>query len=140
MQTQRTFIRSCAIALLVLLLQSSAFAADWTPQSYTKEETLAMRTTGPEEGAYWFPVWLVVLNNQVYVRLGSRAASRIQKNTTAPYIGVKIAGQEFDRIKVEEAPDMVEAVAKAIADKYWSDLFIRWFPHPLTLRLIPESR
>ena len=29
-------------------------------------------------------------------------------------------------------------VAAAMADKYWSDIFIRWFPHPLTLRLVPD--
>jgi hypothetical protein len=138
MQTQRPVICLCIAVLLVLSLKVPATAAEWNPQSYANEETLDIRTTGPEEGAYWFPVWPVVIDGKVYVRLGSRAVERIKKNTTAPYIGVKVAGQEFDRIKTEEAPEMVEAVAKAIADKYWSDLFIRWFPHPLTLRLVPE--
>jgi hypothetical protein len=30
---------------------------------------------------------------------------------------------------------MAEKVAAAIAQKYWSDVVIRWFPHPLTVRL-----
>lgn len=115
-------------------------AADWKPQAFAQEETLLMRTIGPEEGEYWFPVWLVVIDDQVYVRLGSRAADRVQKNKTAPQLAIKIADQQFDQVKGEEAPEMVEAVAAAMAEKYWSDIFIRFFPHPLTLRLIPEEK
>lgn len=123
----------------VLLTSSLGTAAEWNPLGFTKEETLDIRTVGPEEGAYWFPVWLVVIDEQVYIRLGSRAAERVKKNTTAPYLGIKLAGQQFDRVKAEEAPEMADAVAEAMAGKYWSDLFIRFFPHPLTLRLIPEE-
>jgi hypothetical protein len=25
-----------------------------------------------------------------------------------------------------------------MAEKYWSDLFIRFIPHPLTMRLVPD--
>ena len=32
---------------------------------------------------------------------------------------------------------MAERVAAAMADKYWSDIFVRFFAHPLTLRLKP---
>jgi len=138
MKAQSFLACLCATTLLVLSLKSPTIAAEWNPRSYATEDTLEILTVGSEEGAHWFPVWLVVLDDQVYVRLGSRAATRIQKNTTAPYIGVKVAGQQFDRIKTEEAPDRAEAVAKAIADKYWSDLFVHFFPHPLTLRLVPE--
>jgi hypothetical protein len=115
-------------------------ASGWNPQAFAKEETLEVRTVGPKEGEYWFPVWLVVIDEQVYVRLGTRAADRIKKNSTAPQISVKIAGQQFDQVKTEEASNMVESVAAAMADKYRSDLFIRFFPHPLTLRLIPEEK
>lgn len=127
-------------AVLLLPHRLTAGAEEWNPQAFTKEETLEIRTAGTEEGEYWFPVWLVVIDEQVYVRLGSRAAERVKDNTTAPYLGIKIAGQQFDRVKGEEAPEMAEPVAKAMADKYWSDLFIRFFSHPLTLRLIPEER
>jgi hypothetical protein len=115
-------------------------ASEWNPQTFAKEETLEVRTVGTEEGEYRFPVWLVVIDEHVYVRLGTRAAERVQKNTTTPFIGVKIAGQQFDQVKAEEAPEMADPVAKAMAGKYWSDLFIRFFPHPLTLRLIPEEK
>ena len=33
---------------------------------------------------------------------------------------------------------MAEKVAAAMGDKYWSDVFVRFFSHPLTLRLAPE--
>jgi hypothetical protein len=125
---------------MVLFCQAVGRAAEWNPSAFAKEETLEMRTTAPEEGAYWFPVWLVVIDDQVYVRLGTRAADRIKTNTTAPHIAVKIAGQQFDQVKTEEATDMAEPVAAAIADKYWSDLFVRFLPHPLTLRLILEEK
>jgi hypothetical protein len=82
-------------------------------------------------------VWVVVIDDQVYVRLGSRAAGRIEKNPTA-YVGVRILGQQFERVRAVAAPDYAERVAKAMAAKYWSDLIIRHFSHPLTLRLVSE--
>ena len=60
----------------------------------------------------------MVIDGQVYIRLGSRAAGRMTKNTTAPIVKLRIAGQEFDRVKAEAAPDMVEPVAKAMGEKY----------------------
>jgi hypothetical protein len=132
----------CSAFCVGVLLSSRSWgnAAEWNPQAFAKEETLSMRTIGPEEGEYWFPVWLVVIDDKVYVRLGSRAADRVQKNKTAPQLAIKIADQEFASVKGEEAPEMAGAVAAAMAEKYWSDMFIRFFPHPLTLRLIPEEK
>lgn len=136
------FVLMCSAFCVGVLLSSHSMgnAADWKPQAFAQEETLLMRTIGPEEGEYWFPVWLVVIDDQVYVRLGSRAADRVQKNKTASQLAIKIADQQFEQVKGEEAPEMVEAVAAAMAEKYWSDIFIRFFPHPLTLRLIPEEK
>ena len=125
---------------LLMLGQFPAQAAAWDPQAFVKEDTVQIRTVGPEEGEYWFPVWLVVIDNQVYVRLGTRAAGRVTKNKAAPYLAVKIAGQEFDRVKGEETPEMAKAVADAMASKYWSDIFVRFLSHPLTLRLMPEEK
>lgn len=118
----------------------SAQAAEWNPQAFAKEDTVQIRTIGPAEGEHWFPVWLVVLDGQVYIRLGTRAVERVTKNTTAPYFAVKIAGQQFERVKGEEAPNMANAVADAMAGKYWTDLFVRYMAHPLTLRLAPEEQ
>lgn len=130
----------CALCVGLLGSRSVGNAAEWNPQAFAKEETLSMRTIGPEEGEYWFPVWLVVIDNQVYVRLGSRAADRVRKNKTAPQLAIKVAGQQFDSVKGEDAPEMADAVAAAMANKYWSDIFVRFFPHPLTLRLLPEAK
>jgi hypothetical protein len=130
------------VAVLLAPAASDAPAADlasaWTPDAWKTQDTLELQTTVPEEGDYWFPVWLVVLDEQVYVRLGTRAADRVEKSTTKPFMGVRIAGQQFDRVKAIPAPDKAEAVATAMGEKYWSDVFIRYFDHPLTLRLTPE--
>ena len=127
-----------ALAAVTTIAATSARAAEWTPGAYAKESTLELKTAAAGEGEHWFPVWLVVVDDQVYVRLGSRAAGRIEGNTTAPYVGVRVAGQEFPRVKGIPAPEKTERVAQAMADKYWSDVVIRHFNHPLTLRLVPE--
>ena len=85
------------LALIPLLLAAApAVAADWTPRAWANASTIELRTTRPDEGEHWFPVWLVVIDNQVYVRLGSRAATRVEKNTTAPHLAELIA-VEVDR-------------------------------------------
>lgn len=129
----RTFL-----AALALLIATSASAADWTPRAWAEQSTLELRTTAPGEGEHWFPVWLAVVDDQLYVRLGARAAGRIQQNQTAPLVGVRIAGQQFDRVRGEPAPDQAGRVADAMAAKYWFDVLVRHVNHPLTLRLVPE--
>ena len=126
------------VAALVALVAAPARAAEWKPRTYASENRLELRTTAPGEGDHWFPVWVVVLDDQVYVRLGTRAAGRIERNTTKPYVGVRVAGEQFERIKGMPAPESVERVARAMADKYWSDVIVRHMDHPLTLRLAPE--
>ena len=130
--------RFLAAAAFIALVAAPAGAAEWKPRAYASESTLDLRTTAPGEGDHWFPVWLVVLDDQVYVRLGTRAAGRIERNTTKPYVGVRIAGQQFDRIKGVAVAESAERVARAMADKYWSDVIVRHMDHPLTLRLAPE--
>lgn len=119
------------------LFAAPAFAAAWDPQAFSTQDTLEYLTVGPQEGEHWSTVWLVVIDGQVYIRLGSRAAERMEKNTTKPLVKVRIAGQEFDQIKAEPAPDMVEPVAKAMGEKYTSDVLVKYFNHPLTMRLTP---
>jgi hypothetical protein len=115
-----------------------AAVPSWDPAAFRDIDTLQFLTTGPEEGPHWSTVWLVVLDGWVYVRLGSRAADRMQRNTTAPFVAVRIGGREYPRVRVEEAKDMVERVGAAMAEKYPSDVFVRYMTHPLTLRLRPE--
>jgi len=127
-------------ALMAVLLVSApaAFAASWDPAALATQDTLKLRTRCPAEGEYWFPVWLAVIDGQVYVRLGGRAAGRVECNTTAPFLGVEVAGQRFDHVRGIPVPDDAERVGQAMAEKYTSDIFVRFFSHPLTLRLVPE--
>src|SRR5436309_94744 len=135
----RMSLRGFSAALLLsMLLAAPSAAAEWTPRGYAGASTIELRTVAAGEGEHWFPVWVVVIDDQVYVRLGPRAAGRIEKNQAAPYVGVRILGQQFERVRSEPAPDYAERVAKAMAAKYWSDLIVHHFSHPLTLRLVAE--
>ena len=80
----------------------------WDPAAWTEENTVELRTTDPGDEAHWFPVWLVVLDGKLYVRL--------------------------------LAPEMLERVTAAMADKYWTqgDFIVRRMNHPYTMRLEPE--
>ncbi len=140
MRTRMKRWTTAALGAALLLAGGVPAAAneDWTPTAWTDEETIELGTTEAGEALYSFPVWLVVLDGEVYVRLGSRAAERVEESTTKPYMAVKIAGKEFPRVEGIPAPEKADAVAALIADKYWSDVFIRFIPHPLTLRLQPE--
>ncbi len=126
------------VALFVASL--GAVEGQWNPAAFATEGTLRLRTTRAGEGEHWFKVWLVVIDGQVYVRLGSRAAGRVESNTTAPDLGVEVAGQRFDRVRGVPAPDYADRVAKAMAAKYTSDIIVHLISHPLTLRLVPEGQ
>ena len=125
------------VILLVVSLVTGA-TAGWNPAP-GGEGTLDLLTTTQEDGEHWSTVWFVVVDEQLYVRLGNRAARRIAENTAAPYVKVNLAGKQYDRVRAEPAPEMAERVAKGMAQKYWSDLLIRFFPHELTMRLVPEA-
>ena len=124
--------------IVIATLVTTARAAEWTPRAYANESTLQLGTVAAGEGEHWFPVWLAVVDDQLYVRLGPRAVGRIEQNTTSPFVGVRVAGQEFPRVRGIPAPEAAERVAATMADKYWFDVVVRHFNHPLTLRLIPE--
>ena len=143
-QWQRQRVRSVWLLVTLAVLASTgcahqAVVPSWDPAAFRELDTLEFLTAGPEEGPHWSTVWLVVIDGQVYIRLGSRAAERIEKNSTAPQVKVKIAGQEFDAVKAESAPDMVAPVAAAMKEKYWTDIFVRGMDHPLTMRLTPAG-
>jgi hypothetical protein len=132
------FNRSVGLFISVLascLASSAALAADWNPGLLIEAETVDLRTVGAEEGEYWFPVWVVVVDDQVFVRLGSRAADRMRANQAGSRIAVRLGEQQFD-VETQDAPDYAGRVADAMAEKYWSDIFVRYFDHPMTLRLV----
>ena len=133
--------RVVTLILGTALAFTPATASDppaWNPTAWQEESTVELRTQAPGEETHWFKVWFVVLDGQLYVRLGGRASKRFEENTTRPVIAVRIAGQEFPRVTGVAVPEKADEVAAAMADKHWSDVFVRWMDHPLTLRLAPE--
>jgi len=129
-----------AIAATVgLLVATSADAATWRPEAWAAENTVELRTQANGEEPHWFPVWVVVIDGQVYVRLGSRATERVESSVTKPMLGLRVAGEEFSAVRGVPAPEATERVNAAMAGKYWSDLAVRLFSHPLTLRLVPDA-
>jgi len=138
MITRRYVSAICSTALSVAFLATPASAA-WDPARYIEESTLDFLTVGPEEGEHWSRVWLVVIDGQLYIRLGSRAAARVEANTRAPILSVRVAKEEFTRVEAVPVPEMAEAVAAAMAEKYTTDILVRHFDHPLTMKLIPAQ-
>ena len=128
-----------AVGLVVYAHSAVAVEPRWTPGLWVDQDTVELRTERTGEAPHWFKVWVAVIDDQLYVRLGGRATERIEQNTTAPDVAVRIAGQEFDHVRVENAPHMADRVAAELAEKYWTDVFIRFIPHPLTVRLVPAT-
>ena len=75
--------------------------------------------------------------------LAIAAYGRIQRNTTRPCVKLKVADKKFDKVKVQEIPDMKEKIAAAMADKYWMDVLVRYESHPMvragSRALAPET-
>lgn len=144
MKTSRSANAVVFAAALCIALVGAARAADsaapgWDPSTFRDESTIEIMTTEPEVGEHWSKLWVVVIDNQPFVRLGGRSYGRIQKNTTSPYVKLKVGGREFDKVKLEELPDMKDKVAAAMADKYFMDKLIRFEDHPMVACLVPEN-
>ena len=128
-----------SIALATVAHADDRAVPGWDPTVFRDARTIQIMTTEPDVGEHWSNLWVVVIDGQPYIRLGDRSYGRIQRNTTSPYVKLKVADQEFDKVKVEEMPDMKEKVAAAMADKYWMDILIRHESHPMVARLVPEA-
>ncbi|MGH7822124.1 MAG: hypothetical protein ACREQ9_20365 [Candidatus Binatia bacterium] len=106
--------------------------------------TIELLTVGAEEGEHWSTVWFVVIDGTIYVRLGPRAATRIEKNATAPRLEIRVSGKDVHPMRYEKAPETAEQIAAAMAQKYWTDFLGEPFRRlgltapPLILRLTPE--
>jgi hypothetical protein len=105
--------------LSLLMLHASP---QWNPTELGDQSTIEFLTIGPEEGEHWSTVWFVVIDGAVYLRLGPRAARRIDQNATAPRFQVRVNGKEAYPMRYERAPEKAEAVAAAMRRKYWSDI------------------
>ncbi len=132
-----------AAAVFLLIVMGEACAASnpvpgLIPDEFRDQSTLQVMTIGPAEGEHWSKLWLVVIDRQLYVRLGDRSFGRIQENTANPYVKVKIGDKEFDKVRWEAAPDVTDKVAAAMADKYLMDILVRHASHPMTARLVAE--
>ncbi|HEY8515863.1 MAG TPA: hypothetical protein VIS07_10160 [Candidatus Binatia bacterium] len=139
MTSARRLAASCLALLLLISSATADPAADgWDPAAWANEDVIELRTQAPGKEPHWFKVWLVVIDGQLYVRLGTRAARRFEENETRPKVTVRIAEREFPAVVGTPAPEMAEKVDAAMAEKYWTDVFVRYFDHPLTLRLAPE--
>ena len=125
--------------LISVVCAAENLAPGWNPNGFREKNTLEIMTVGAKEGEHWSRLWLVVIDGRLYVRLGDRAFERVQKNVASPYVQVKIAGQRFDRVRIEAAPEMAEKVAAAMADKYFLDILVRHESHPMTARLVAEA-
>lgn len=125
------------VALAWPVMAADVVLPTWDVREFAEARTIELRTVGDEEGEYWSPVWVVVVDGTVFVRLGRRAADRIKFNATFPDVGVRVGGKQFERVHAEPAARDAERVAAAMAEKYWTDIFVRWLSHPLTLRLVP---
>jgi hypothetical protein len=138
MAAKRYVSTLCSTALTLVLIAVPAIAG-WDPARHAGESTLEFLTVSPDEGEHWSRVWLVVLDDQVYIRLGSRAAARMTQNTRAPIVSIRIAKEEFADVEAIAVPEMAEAVAAAMAEKYSTDIFVRYLDHPLTMKLRPKQ-
>jgi hypothetical protein len=129
-----------ALALtLSLFCAAGASAADWTPRQWEAEDTLEFLSDCPDEAEHWSFVWLVVLDGDVWVRLGSRAGARVDCHKTKPITSIRIGGQRFDGVEMVQVPEMEDRVALAMADKYATDIFVRYMSHPYTMKLVPRK-
>ena len=130
------FLMALAFACLSFVALQ-VHAQGW--DSLANESTLEVLTVDRNGQEYWSTFRLVVIDGKMYLRLGGRGAARIEGNMKQPFVSIKLAGQRFDDVRVIPEPEMTEQVAAAMAQKYPSDLIIRWLPHPLTVRLDRES-
>ena len=132
------YLKLFLAALLCSAIATTASAA-WDPEAYADEDVLEFYTITEDGDEHWSKVWLVVLDGDVYIRLGSRAGDRIDGNSLKPNVKIRVAGEEFDQVALEDASDKAETVAAQMGEKYWSDLFIKYVDHPYTLKLVPQE-
>ena len=85
-----------------------AAAPPWKPATFADQGTVEFLTVAPDEGEHWSTVWFVVIDDVVYFRLGPRAANRIDKNSTAPLLKLRVSDEELHTVRYEKAPEMAD--------------------------------
>lgn len=122
-----------------MAIASTAGAAEWRPEEWEDGTTLALATVGPDYDEQWSTVWYVVVDGEIYVRLGASIADQIDQNIKRPYVQVRIAGQTFKDVRADPIEGMSATVDEAMADKYPMDFLFRFLPHPMVVRLRAAS-
>jgi hypothetical protein len=129
-----------SLLIAIVLAAAPAAAADtpptWNLQTFQNESTLQFYTMNSAGDGHWSTVWVVVIDGAPYLRLGTQSVSRIDGNVSAPYVNIRIAGQEFDHVMAQSAPEMRDKIQAAMADKYWLDFLVRHSDHPMVVRLV----
>lgn len=122
-------MKGIVVALVALLCSAVPALAAWTPEEWTDTKTLEYLTNCPEEGEYWSPVWLVVLEGELYISLGSKAQSRVDCSTMGPKTSIKIEGELYENLEMVPETDLAEAIEDARWDKYWTNVFVGFAEH-----------
>ncbi len=135
--------RATMVAITLMTIAVCAVTAtagsSWTPEKWEDGSTLRFQTTDVDRQEHWSTVWYVVLQGEVYVRLGTTAADLIDNNIKRPYVKVKIGTEQFDDVRADPALGMAATVGDTMADKYPMDFLFRYLPHPMTVRLRAAS-
>lgn len=146
----RSWGRSATVRAFILILTfaltpawaGNTLAADatpWNPAAFAEEDTLEFFTVNAEGEEHWATVWFVLIDGEPYIRLGARAQERITQNINRPIVRIRVGGQTYEDIRVEEVPERNDDVAIAMGDKYWSAGLMRYMPERYTGRLTPAS-
>jgi hypothetical protein len=109
--------------------------AEWDVNAFTDEDTLEFFTVDAQGEEHWATVWFVELDGDVYIRLGGRAEKRITENVNTPQVKIRVGGETFDEVLVEETPDREQDVAVGMGDKYLTAYFMKWMPDRYTAKL-----
>jgi hypothetical protein len=121
--------KALTVALLVCAALVSRAEAAWDPAAWVDTKTLEFLTDCPEEGEYWSPVWLVVLEDHVYISLGSKAAGRLACSRLAPMTAIKIEGQLYENVRLVPETALAGRIEDARWDKYWTNVFVGFSEH-----------
>jgi hypothetical protein len=56
-------------AIIGAVVSAATLTASWDPATLAREDMLEFLTVGPEEGEHWSRVWVVAVDDKLYVRL-----------------------------------------------------------------------
>jgi hypothetical protein len=107
--------------LAMLSLTALLVAGTWNLSPVEDQGNVEFLTVVPDEGEHWSTVWFVVMDDAVYLRLGPRAAERVERNSTAPRMKLRFSAEHVYDVQYAKAPEMAERVADAMHEKYWTD-------------------